>query len=43
MRSDKTTENIAIEWGICNMPRVQRSQKTKLMSLLTTSSISDDA
>lgn len=39
MTCDKTSDNLGIDWGICNMPSVQRSQKTKLMSLLNTRSM----
>jgi predicted transcriptional regulator of viral defense system len=39
MTSDKTSDNIAIDWRICNMPSAQGSQKTKLRSLLNARSM----
>jgi predicted transcriptional regulator of viral defense system len=39
MTSDKTSDNIAIDWRICNMTSAQGSQKTKLRSLLNARSM----
>jgi predicted transcriptional regulator of viral defense system len=39
MTSDKTSDNIALNWRVCNMPSAQGSQKTKLRSLLNARSM----
>ena len=37
--SDKTSDKIATDWRICNMPSAQSSQKTKLRILVNARSM----